>query len=86
MKFPVLKLQIFTAEMDSRPLITLGEPILCNSNHLKLPFKQFSPDFGQKTRQILGANGLEFSLLPQKLFTKDKIIFHHCHSQVVAVV
>ena len=28
---------------------------------LKIPFEQFQSNFGQKTRQILGVNGLEIS-------------------------
>ena len=58
-----VKIAIFIAEMDSAPSIIFGAPNLCNSNHWKLPFEQFPPDFGQKTRRISSANGREFSLL-----------------------
>ena len=47
-----VRIAIFIAKMDSAPFITLGALGLCISNHQKLTFEQFLPDFVQKTQQI----------------------------------
>ena len=41
-----VEIAIFIAKMDSGPWITPEAPGLYNSNHWKLPFEQFMPDFG----------------------------------------
>ena len=63
-----VKIAIFIAEIIEDPWLLLGHQIYAipMTENTLWTISQFQSDFGQKTRGILGANGLEISQLQSR--------------------
>ena len=63
-----VKIAIFIAEIIEDPWILLGHQIYAIPmiENTLWKISQFQSDFGQKTRRILGANGVEISQLQSR--------------------
>ena len=65
MRFSELRLQFVLQQWIHGPGLPLGHSDYTVPITQKLPFELFLPVFGQKTRRLLGANSIQFRLLPR---------------------